>query len=125
MSEFYDRMAATALRLLRKFGQSVTIRRVTGGSVDPVTGTVVAGTTTDTTATAVLQDYSLQESGAANMQQTLIQSGDKKFIVAARGINPPALTDKILAAGKTWNIINIKEINPEGAPMVYEIQGRI
>lgn len=125
MSEFYDRMAVTALRLLRQFGQSVTIRRVTGGSVDPVTGTIVAGTTTDTTATAVLQDYSLQESGAANMQQTLIQTGDKKFIIAASGISAPLLTDKIIAAGKTWNIINIKETNPEGTPLVYEIQGRV
>jgi len=125
MTEFYDRMAATALRLLAQFGQTVTIRRVTGGSVNPVTGAVVSGSTVDTEATAVMQDYSLQDSARANMTETLIQKDDKKFIVAASGIPVPLLTDKIIAGGLTWNIVNVKQTNPAGTPLVYEIQGRI
>lgn len=40
----YARPAATAKRLLTRFGQVVTIKRTTPGAYDPATGTVSGGT---------------------------------------------------------------------------------
>ena len=46
MSDFYTKMAATASRLIGKYGQAMAIKRVSGGTIDPVTGATTAGTTT-------------------------------------------------------------------------------
>jgi len=50
---FYAKMAATALKLLKKFGKPVTLKRVTGSSVDPITGVVTAGTDASVITTGV------------------------------------------------------------------------
>lgn len=121
---FYDDMASTALRLIAQFGQTITLRDVTEGGYDPVTGSVTPGTTSDQEARAILQDYALQQSGASYAEGTEIRQGDKKITVAAKGLTPPQLTTKIIAGGANWTIVNIKEINPAGTPLVYEIQGR-
>ena len=52
---FYTSMAATAAKLLKKFGMEITIKRTTGDSVNPVTGAVTAGTTTTYTPNGLVQ----------------------------------------------------------------------
>ncbi|MFP5338326.1 MAG: hypothetical protein ACLGIW_07520 [Gammaproteobacteria bacterium] len=124
MSQFYDRMAATALRLIEQFGQEITMRDTVPGEYDPVTGGSTPETTVDQPAQAILQDYALQQAGMSYAEGTVIRQGDKKILVAAQGLTPPQLTTTVLADGVTWTIVNIKEINPAGTPLVYEIQGR-
>lgn len=124
MSAFYDRMAATALRLIARFGQPVTLRDTVPGEFDPITGSTTPGTVTEQTGSCILQDYSSQESGAANMAGSDIRQNDKKIMIAAKGLTPPTLSTQIIADGHTWTAVNIKEINPAGTPLVYEIQGR-
>jgi len=124
MSQFYDRMAATALRLIERFGQTITLRDTVPGEYDPVTGGSTPETTVDQPAQAILQDYALQQAGMSYAEGTVIQQGDKKILVAAQGLTPPTLTTTVIADGATWTIVNIKEINPAGTPLVYEIQGR-
>lgn len=124
MSQFYDRMAATALRLIEQFGQTVTLRDTVPGEYDPVAGGSTPETTVDQPAQAILQDYALQQAGMSYAEGTVIKQGDKKILVAAQGITPPTLTTSVLADDATWTIVNIKEINPAGTPLVYELQGR-
>ena len=124
MSQFYDRMAATALRLIEQFGQEITLRDTVPGEYDPVTGSQTPDVEVDQPAQAILQDYALQQSGMTYAEGTVIKQGDKKILVAAQGLTPPTLTTTVLADGATWTIVNIKEINPAGTPLVYEIQGR-
>lgn len=124
MSAFYERMAATALRLIAQFGQSVTLRDTTQGEYDPITGGTTPGTTTEQVGSCILQDYSLQESGAANLAGSDIRQNDKKILIAAKGLTPPTLSTRIIADGHEWTAVSIKEINPAGTPLVYEIQGR-
>ncbi|UHC82262.1 hypothetical protein LS633_28415 [Pseudomonas sp. NIBR-H-19] len=50
MSAFYDRMAATALRLIERFGLAATLSEVTPGEYDPVTGVETGGATLTQTA---------------------------------------------------------------------------
>lgn len=124
MSQFYDRMASTALRLIERFGQTITLRDTVPGEYDPVTGETTPETPIDQPAQAILQDYAPQQSGMSYAEGTVIKQGDKKILVAAQGLTPPTLTTTVLADGATWTIINVKEINPAGTPLVYELQGR-
>lgn len=133
MSQFYDRMASTALRLIERFGQTITMRDTVPGEYDPVTGSQTPDVEVNQPAQAILQDYALQQAGMSYAEGTVIKQGDKKILVAAMTkdandqpvqITPPKLTTKVLADGATWTIVNVKEINPAGTPLVYELQGR-
>jgi len=133
MSQFYDRMASTALRLIERFGQTITLRDTVPGEYDPVTGSQTPDVEVDQPAQAILQDYALQQSGMSYAEGTVIKQGDKKILVAAMTkdandqpvqLTPPTLTTIVIADGATWTIVNIKEINPAGTPLVYELQGR-
>lgn len=125
MSAFYDRMAATALRLIERFGLTATLSEVTPGEYDPVTGVETGGATLTQTGQLILLDYTAQEAGIINAAGSLVQQGDKKIMLAAKGLEwPPTMTTTVLADGLTWTIINIKSTNPAGMPLVYELHGR-
>lgn len=125
MSAFYDRMAATALRLIERFGLTATLSEVTPGEYDPVTGVETGGATLTQTGQLILLDYTVQEAGIINAAGSLVQQGDKKIMLAAKGLEwPPTMTTTVLADGLTWTIINIKSTNPAGTPLVYELHGR-
>jgi hypothetical protein len=125
MSAFYDRMAATALRLIERFGLTATLSEVTPGEYDPVTGVETGGATLTQTGQLILLDYTAQEAGIINAAGSLVQQGDKKIMLAAKGLEwPPTMTTTVLADGLTWTIINIKSTNPAGTPLVYELHGR-
>ena len=124
MSAFYDRMSATALNLIASFGQTITLRDTVPGEYNPVTGEMTPELPVDQPAQAILQDYALQQAGMSYAEGTVIKQGDKKILVAAQGLTRPTLTTTVIADGATWTIVNIKQINPAGTPLVYELQGR-
>ena len=119
---FYDEMAVMALDLITEFGQQVTIRDTVKGTYDPATGKTGPDTFTDRTAQGILLDFTGQEF----QTNTLIKVGDKKLKIAAKGLTaPPTLLSKVLVQGRTWSIIPpMKEINPAGTPLLYELQVR-
>jgi hypothetical protein len=122
MNAFYDRKAATALRLITQFGQPVIIRATTVGEYDPETGTAPPDTVTEQTAQGILLDFTGQEF----QNNSLIKQGDKKLKIAAQGLAwVPGLLNKVIVQGRTWSIVPpLKEINPAGTPILYELQVR-
>lgn len=114
----YARSAATASRLIARFGQSASIVRSTAGNgpaYDP-------GEPTETTyaCTLVVLDYTNSERDG-----TLILAGDKKVYLSTSGLSiEPSLADKISVNGEAHNIISIKPLNPAGTVVMYEIQIR-
>ncbi|MCH5508821.1 hypothetical protein [Pseudomonas syringae] len=119
---FYDEMAAMALDLITEYGQAVTIRDAIKGGYNPATGTTSPDTVTERTAQGILLDFTGQEF----QTNTLIKVGDKKLKIAAQGLSePPTLFSKVVVQGRTWSIIPpLKEINPAGTPLLYELQVR-
>lgn len=120
MSEFYDRMAATALRLITQYGQPVTLRDIQPAEYDPDNpdGDEVI---IEQTAQGILLDFT----GLEFQNDTLIVRGDKKLKVAALGMDwKPKPQIKADVQGKTWTVINFKEINLAGTPLLYELQVR-
>lgn len=119
---FYDDMAATALSMITEFGQPVAILDVTPGEYDPETSQNGPDTVVERSAQGILLDFT----GYEFQTNSLIQFGDKKLKVAAQGLgSPPGLLSKVVAQGRTWSIIPpVKEINPAGKPILYELQVR-
>lgn len=122
MSAFYDRMAATALRLITQYGLTITLRTVTPGVYDPETGETSLETITEQAGQGILIDYT----GLEFQANSLIKQGDKKLKLAAKGLtSAPSLLSKVIADGKTWSIVPpLKEVNPAGTPLLYELQVR-
>ena len=114
---FYNRMAATASRLLDKFGGVVSVVRNTGGSINPVTGTIVAGTNTTLTAKGLINDF------ADNLiDGTRILASDRLLILDSSF--EPLLTDKPVVGGQNWTIVSIKQVKPYAVSVVYFLQVR-
>lgn len=121
MSEFYQRMAATALRLIGKYGRPVIFKLETTGKYDPATGKTGPAFVREQTGQAVLADYSRREFETS----TLLVRGDKRLKLAAKGLEwVPTLATKAVIDGKSWSVISISEINPAGTPIVYDLQVR-
>lgn len=125
MAGFYDEMAAVALELIAEFGQQGQITEVVPASHDPVTGVVTPGGERAQTGQMILLEYTLNESGAKHAAGTQVLTGDKKILVAAKGLDwEPTMASKVIADGATWSLINIKVSRPAGVPLVYELHGR-
>ena len=125
MSAFYDRMAATALRLIAQYGQAATLTEIIPGEYDPVTGNETGGVNLTQTGQLILLEYTSAEAGIINASGSLVQQGDKKIMLAAKGLAwPPRNTTTVLADGLNWTIVNVKSTNPAGTPLVYELHGR-
>jgi len=107
-----------ASKLMAKFGGVATIRRVTLGAYNTTTGTA-AETTTDTTVRGVLEDVSLRE------VNDLIQAGDKRLLIAAADLaNAPTPADRVIIAGRTLQVIQVRTIEQDNEPITYELMLR-
>ena len=104
-----------ASKLMAKFGGVATIRRVTLGAYNTTTGTA-AETTTDTAVRGVLEDVSLRE------VNDLIQAGDKRLLIAAADLaNAPTPADRVIIAGRTLQVIQVRTIEQDNEPITYEL----
>ncbi|WP_085731202.1 MULTISPECIES: hypothetical protein [unclassified Pseudomonas] len=119
---FYDEMAVMALEMITEFGQPVTISKTEPGEYDPDIGGESPGATIEQTAQGILLDFTGQEF----QNNSLIKQGDKKLKIAAQGLEwVPDLLNKVIIQGRTWSIVPpLKEVNPAGTPILYELQVR-
>jgi hypothetical protein len=112
----YTATAATALRLLTKFGRDLTVRNYTTGSYNPTIGQNVQ-TYTDTTVKGAVFSF-----GQGDTSPELIQSGDKKAIIDST--TTPKLEDHLLVGSKVYVIKSIRELNPAGTSIMFELHLR-
>ena len=119
----YPATAATATRLLKRFGADATVKRVSGSAYDPDTGTTIP-TYADTPSTAAVFDYAQKY-----IDGTLILQGDKQAYCApavapVQGdqfdwpVNVPDVTPV------TYTVIAVKPVSPAGVPVLFEAQIR-
>lgn len=115
-NQLYQRLQKTANALITKFGQQGTVTRMvsSGPAYDPVL------TPTDYPCQLVVMDY---EDRAVD--GTLILRTDKLIYVATQGLSITLdRADTINAGGQTFAIENVKQFNPAGLVVYYEVQGR-
>lgn len=119
---FYEEMSIATHNLITEFGQPVIISKKESGEYDPETGGEAPGATVEQIAQGILLDFTGQEF----QTNSLIKQGDKKLKIAAQGMAwAPGLLDKVIVQGRTWSIVPpLKEVNPAGTPILYELQVR-
>lgn len=123
MSEFYSKLARTAHRLIEDKGVPCVITSAEiSGSFDPITGQML-DPLPPTTQTGVCLVLNYGDS-LVNQPESLIQQGDKKLLLSAKGVTLDSLNGKIEALGSVYTVISAKDLNPAGVALVYELHGR-
>lgn len=116
----YTLPRSTADRLLTKFGQSVSIRRITtsGPAWEPTQ------TAVDYATTAAIVDYTARQIDGENILIT-----DRRALVAAgplitQGVTSVAPPDTLVVGGVAVPIVRVTPINPAGVTVLYDCQLR-
>ncbi len=112
----YAKTAETATKLLTKFGQDLTVRNYTNESYNPATGKNVK-TYSDTTVKGAVFSF-----GTGDASAELIQAGDRKAIITSEVT--PQLEDHLIIGTKVYVIKNIKELNPAGTSIIFQLHIR-
>lgn len=115
---FYGNAQNTASKMLTKFGQSITHTIRTAGTYDPATGGLTVTEITQTVKGALF-DYGNEE-----IDGMLIVAGDKRAFVASLGITSPKMDDTLTVGSVVWTIKSVKELNPAGTSVIFELQVR-
>lgn len=121
MSFNYAKTAATADRLIKRFGKTATLRRTLAdpSTYNPATGVVAQPVETQTTCSAVVIPY-----GDKLIDGTLIRQGDKQAFVAVVNVSEPKAGDFLLWEGVSYTVMNSKTLAPAGVNVIYELQVR-
>lgn len=109
----YALIAATAARLLTRFGRALVLRskiRIAGDDWDPVHGQV------DVPVIGVVTPYTLAERG------DLIPAGDEKAILT--GSATPDVGQKLVDGDIEMEIVNVEKIAPGDTTLIWICQGR-
>ena len=119
-ASFYNGMKGVALGLLKQFGQSMTLQRVTPGTYDPATGSKT-DTTEDITVTGAIFDIE-----DARVNGSTVLRGDKVATISAKGLDsdPKANADLLYVGGERHQIVSVKPLAPGGVPVTYDLQVR-
>lgn len=74
---------------------------------------------------AVFLNYNLQGSGESYVDGSLVHTGDKKVLLAGGLAWNPDLNGAVRRAdGTLWKIVNVKTLDPDGAPILFTLQVR-
>lgn len=120
MSFDYANSAATALRLLTRFGRPVTVTRETPGAYDPATGTDAAGTSQTWTPSGVKLEYTQREIDGTN-----IKAGDQRvYMSAAAGLDPQP-GDAVTLGAEVWRVVKSSTLAPAGVAVLLDVQVRL
>ena len=78
-----------------------------------------SGTLTESELPALVSDFP-----ATMIDGTLIQQGDRRVMLSARGPKPTT-ADKLVIGTVTYRIISVRETGPSGVPLYYMVQARV
>jgi hypothetical protein len=99
---------------IKKLGGDITVQTVSGGAYDTATGQI-SESTINNEIKGVLQGVSARE------VNELIQSGDKRLIIAAADAAAvPTMQDRVLVSGVSHEVIRIDIIEQDNEPITYE-----
>ena len=117
----YNALKNTARNLLANFGQSMTLTKYLVGTYDPTTGQK-SSTTSTTTDIGVILPYQSGSGGDQSSVGSLIKEGDQQVFIQLPVVPSPA--DTLTVGSITYDIANIKAIEPAGINVLYELQVR-
>lgn len=117
----YSRSAATAKRLIDRFGREVTLRRPSGAAgADP--WEPGADESSDLTVRAAVVDFERRL-----VADGTVQRGDKRFLIAASDLGDERVEPdwRIIDRGETYRLVEpLGTIEPGDTVVMYDLQGR-
>jgi len=109
-------MTETASRIIARFGQAGAFER-TSEQLNPWDP---PGTTTTHPATVAVVTYDQD-----HRDGTLIRADDLRVLVSVAGLDiEPAVSDKLIVGGETYNIVHVAPLGPDGVPRFHDLQVR-
>lgn len=118
MSAFYDRLEATAQRLIAQYGFGADLVRAgtpTGPAHDPQ-----PGAPTRHACKVVEIEYSL-----TNRDATLVLQGDKLGLISTEGLSiVPTKDDTLDIVGDVYRFVDLQPLRPGGQVLLYEFHAR-
>lgn len=117
MSAFYDRMRATAAKLIDRYGYRAQLERdgaPTGPPHNPQPG---PATLRD--CKVVELEYSLTD-----RDTTLVLKGDKLGLISTEVDIDPGKEDRLLLGGQLYHFIDLQPLSPGGQVLLYEFHAR-
>ena len=118
---FATNMLATAQRLIRAYGQSISFARVVEGAFVPTTGAVGAGTTSSYTAYGAPMSYRSTEID----NETIMQNDMFVWAEVNAAASVPAIGDVATISAVAYRIINVEKFVAQGSTLVYKLQVRL
>ena len=116
----YDELAQAAVDLLDELGQIVLLTRArAGGGYDPDAGTVEEGGEQVWSANGVEFEYSQRE-----VDGSLIQSGDRRVLIAPDLGTVPQSGDVITLGATRLEVVESRPLQPAGVVVLHEVQAR-
>jgi hypothetical protein len=112
MSFDYARSAATAYRLLGRFGQTVTRKDVVTGAHDPATGTA---TQTITSSSRIGAQMPLND-GQTTIAGTVIEARSAQLYLDAQG--EVKATDRYVIGTVEYTVKSFETVKPAGTPVL-------
>lgn len=110
-----DSLQKAAQSAIKKLGGEVTVQTVFGGAYNTATGQISESISSNEI-NGVLQGVSARE------VNELIQSGDKRLIIAAAdAAAAPTTQDRVLISGVSHEVIRIDTIEQDNQPIAYEL----
>ncbi|WP_420465612.1 hypothetical protein [Panacagrimonas sp.] len=115
MSAFYDRLNATARRLIQAYGKSASVIRIA------LSGPPHAPVQTETPHACMLVETGYK---LTLIPESLVQVGDRMGIISTTIAISPETADKIEIGGIRYNFVDVKPLNPGGTVLLYEFLAR-
>lgn len=115
MAKFdYNRPAATAKRLLDRFGQAGAISRSTPGGYDPVTGPTDPVELQSPCTVALLEFDNRQIDGE------LIRIGDRRALIAPDVSFEPQAGDSLTVGSDVLQVVRNRPLSPAGVVVLHD-----
>lgn len=108
------RAIATAEKLLTKFGESGSLRHVTGTAYDPSTGSNV-----ETAQTYAVKVY-IAPVTSEDMEDSTVLRTDNRFILSVYGVVQPSVNDTITIDSVIYNVQSSLKIKVSGQSVLYK-----
>lgn len=121
---FYDKLAASALRLLKSKGQRLTFRRYSG-TFNPVQGQPVDIAFIAGAMWAVSLPVSEAPRSLTQLLKEDMSIGDARFLIAAvepgSTLTAPLVSDIVLLESDYWRVHGQSVLNPAGTALLYYV----
>jgi len=111
----YEKMQATALKMLKRFGEEYTFTRTTDGAYNPATGKTSQSTSNFSKFCAIF-DYNDRERTLES-----IQAGDRRVVAEQYSYQ---IGDKVSINSESYRVVSVEEINPSGTKVLSTLQVR-